>query len=153
MTRKIYRPEDIPVVDALEWIRGHPEYFVGPPPYKRTLVARAVHDLVCFGVNAVSAEAFDPWWLVIAQSDWLTIDGIYRREYWQTTGAAPEIGLQAARPEAVMTALSDALFTVANGTVEFIVGSEIGHDGLRAKVQSLLTPEFRGRAVGFLIAE
>ncbi|HVT52575.1 MAG TPA: hypothetical protein VHE77_13445 [Dongiaceae bacterium] len=154
MTQKIYTAEDIPLVtDTIAWIRQHPELYAGPPPYRRRLAARLVHDLVCFGLNNVSAEAFDTWWLVTAQMDWLVIDGIYRAEYWRTVRAAPEIGLDACRPEVVMTALSHTLFTVANGSVEFVVGNEIGHDGLRTKVKSLAAPDFRGRAVGFLIEE
>jgi hypothetical protein len=110
-------------------------------------------DLLQFGVRSVTAEALDAWWLITSQSDWLAIDGVCHSEYWHRIVPAPEIGLEAMRPEVLLTAFSSVLFTVSEGSVEFIVGDKIGSAALQMRLGTLLAPEFRGRAVGFLVDE
>jgi hypothetical protein len=149
-----YARQDLDVIDdAVALIRRHPGTYAGDPPRAARLAAKMAGDLLQFGARAVSAEAFGAWWLVISQSDWLTVDGVHHAEYWHRIVPAPVLGLEAMRPEVLLTAFSRALFTLVKGSVEFVVGDNIGNGALQMKLRALLTPEFRGRAVGFLIEE
>jgi hypothetical protein len=145
--------EDAVHTDAIAIIKMRADLYGGRSPRRTRLTGRLVSDLLQFGVKSVSAEAFGDWWLIVAKSDWLTIDLEYRVDRWKRISAAPEIGLEAMHPEVLLTAFSEVLFTIAKGSMDFIVGQEIGNGELTAKVQSLLHPDFRGRAVGFLIKE
>lgn len=148
-----YTVDDIQIIDSMAAIRRAPRLYAGDPPRAARLAAKMVGDLLQFGMRSVSAEAFGAWWLITSQSDWLTSDGVYHAEYWRRVVVAPEIGLQAMRPEVLLTAFSSALVTVARESMEFIVGAEVGNEALQAKLRTLMVPEFRGRAVGFLIDE
>jgi hypothetical protein len=146
--------DDLTVANSLDVIRRWPEKYAGPAPRAKRLAGKTIADLLCFGVESASVEAFGAWWLIVAQHDWLTLEGTYHAEYWHTVRAAPEVGLQADRPEAVLTALSKSLFTIADSSIEFIVGNdEISSDQLRKRILSLLDGKFRGRAIGFWIDE
>jgi hypothetical protein len=149
-----YTAEDLTVYDnAVALIRSQPTVYAGKAPRAARLAAKAAGDLLQFGVKSLSAESFDRWWLITSQSDWLTINDVYHSEYWHRIIPAPEVGLEAMRPEVLLTALSSILFTVSKGAVDFIVGNGINHRELEMKVQTLLAPEFHGRGVGFLVNE
>ncbi len=139
--------------DPIAIIRMRPELYAGPTPRRRSLAGRLVSNLLQFGVKSIAVEAFDEWWLVVAENDWLTINGEYRSDRWRRISAAPEVGLEAMHPEVLLTAFSDVLFTIANGSMDFLVGQEIKNEALAAKARSLLRPDFRGRAVGCLIRD
>ena len=140
-----YTADDIQIIDPIAAIRRAPRLYAGDPPRAARLVAKMAGDLLQFGMRSVSAEAFGAWWL--------TIDGVYHPEYWRCVIHAPEIGLQAMRPEVLLTVFSSVLVTVANGSIEFLVGDRIDNEALQMKFRTLLVPEFHGRAVGFLIEE
>jgi len=53
----------------------------------------------------------------------------------------------------LLTAFASVLFTVSKSAIEFVVGDKVGNEALQARLRTLLAPEFRGRAVGFLIEE
>lgn len=149
-----YTLDDLDVIDdAVALIRRYPVTYAGDTPRAARLAAKMAGDLLQFGVRSVSAEAFGPWWLVISLSDWLTVGGVYHSEYWHQIVSAPDLGLEAMRPEVLLTAFSSVLFTVGEGSVEFVVGDNITNEALQTKLCALLAPEFRGRAVGFLIEE
>jgi len=149
-----YAREDLYVIDdAVALIRRRPCMYAGDAPRAVRLAAKMAGDLLQFGVRSVTAEALGPWWLITSHSDWLTIDGVYRSEYWHRIVAAPEIGLEAMRPEVLLTAFSSVLFTVSKGSVEFLMGDKIDNAAMQMRLGTLLAPEFRGRAVGFLIEE
>jgi len=149
-----YARENIDVIDdAVALIRRRPRMYGGDAPRAVRLAAKMTGDLLQLGARSVTAEALDAWWLITSQSDWLIIDGVYHSEYWHRIVAAPEIGLEAMRPEVLLTAFSNVLFTVSKGSVEFVVGDKIGDPALQMRLATLLAPEFRGRAVGFLIQE
>ena len=89
-----------------------------------------------------------------AQTDWLTRYGVCRSECWQRILPAPEPGLNAMRPEVLLTAFSQALFTVSHSSVQHIVGNgELPDADLQARVLALVASDFHGRAVGFLLAD
>ncbi len=149
-----YTADDLQVIHAMDAIRRAPRLYAGDPPRAARLAAKMAGDLLQFDMRSVNAEAFGAWWLITSQSDWLIVHGVvYHPEYWRSVVPAPEIGLQAMRPEVLLTAFSSVLFTVANEAVEFLVGDKIDNEALRLKLLTLLVPEFRGRAVGFLIEE
>ena len=148
-----YTLDDLHVIDSIAAIRRAPRLYAGDPPRAARLAAKMVGDLVQFGMRSVSAEAFGAWWLITSQSDWLSIDGVYHPEYWRRVVHAPEIGLQAMRPEVLLTVFSSVLVTVANGSLEFLVGDRVDNEALQTKLRALLGPGFHGRAVGFLIEE
>ncbi|HEY3847168.1 MAG TPA: hypothetical protein VGL95_08650 [Acetobacteraceae bacterium] len=149
-----YARDDLDIIDdAVALIRRHPDVYAGEAPRAARLAAKMTGDLLQFGARSVSAEMFGSWWVVTSQSDWLTINGVYHADYWHRIVAAPEIGLEAMRPEVLLTAFSRVLITVARESMEFIVGNEIGNAALQMRLRALLVPEFRGRAVGFLIEE
>ena len=149
-----YTREDLDVIDdAVTIIRRRPRMYAGDAPRATRLAAKLAGDLLQFGVRSVSADAFGAWWLVTSQSDWLAADGVYHSEYWHRIVPAPEIGLEAMRPEVLLTAFASVLFTVSKSAIEFVVGDKVGNEALQARLRTLLAPEFRGRAVGFLIEE
>jgi hypothetical protein len=149
-----YAREDLDIIDdAVAMIRRHPAMYAGNAPRAVRLAAKMAGDLLQFGARSVSADAFGAWWLITSQTDWLTFNGVCHSHHWHRIVAAPELGLEAMRPEVLLTAFSSVLFTVCRESVEFVVGDKISNDALQAKLRTLMVPEFRGRAVGFLIEE
>ena len=150
----MFRQEDLTVyTGAVAIIRMHPDMYAGPTPRRRRLAGKMISDLLHFGVRSATVEVYGEWLMIVAQSDWLTINGKYQADRWDHISAAPEIGLDTMHPEVVLTAFSEVLFTIASGSIDFIVGKDIHDPEIAARAQSLLAPDFRGRAVGFFIKD
>lgn len=120
--RSLYRPDDLKVEEPLEVVRRLENLFFGEDGFsaERAIELIRAEARAC-DVHKLQVEESDGWWVVAASRDWLPPEGELR--VFTEVVHFPEWGVNASRPEILLTAFARVVLTSHDGTVTVIVDS------------------------------
>ncbi|BDI33569.1 hypothetical protein CCAX7_56200 [Capsulimonas corticalis] len=137
--------------EALDFIRSHPQMFLGPQIPTAELLADALADAARHSGSHVRICRMDDWWIVTAEHDWLAafmLPG--HRSVFTNVIRFPEQCVNCCRPEAVVTAFGRDVVTATEAGWSVIVGEGMMQED-RARLMAIL-PRWR-RLVAFRMGE
>ena len=145
-----YALEDIQIVDdAIKVIQRNPVLYGGEEPRGARLATGLVRDLLHSMQIPVSVNYVEGWWLLRCDNDWLRDSVIGGQDYWCKMIPTPSIATNSIRSEVIVRALSNNLFTVANGVMIWLVNEIALPQSIDSAVRDFMKITSSGRIVGF----
>lgn len=132
----------IKLVDALDYIRRRPyHFFWGGIASPDNILSNFVPYLSALSCLPISIDRRGDWWLVSATQDWMV--GAEPEALFSRICSDPRLGVNSYRPEILIPAFSEAIFTSSKSGFAWIKPT-------RVPVPADLEKPFAGRLVGFL---
>src|SRR5262245_38488984 len=103
-----------PLADAVTIIRKRPEMYFGPRrPSPEAIADHLVLEALVLGAKSVQVLRIEPWWLVVADVDWMTAPCRVPTTIEHTFGALvalPEMGDNCNRGEVYVSAFASSWY-------------------------------------------
>lgn len=122
-----YTVADLQTLDALDYIRSHPEMFTPNGFPTPAIIAHEIAgDAIILGATCVRVFRYDNWWIVSANLDWLCSPcrcPASPRDAFDRVLGFPELSVNAIRHEVLATAYAECVVSLSKSDRFVVCGN------------------------------